>query len=439
MKYSFISRTGWLLLSLLIITPVVLWFIMQPLEARFSTSYLSLTSLGRLLGIVTMVCFSLNVILSARLRFIESLFGGLNKMFIAHHLIGGIALLTILAHPLVFALRTMMVSPRDAALQLIPFMNDTMTTIGILSLWLFIALMILTLYVKLPYKTWLITHKFMGVVLLGIILHIVLGANDINADVRLKIYSWSLLGLASAAFIYRTLLPRLLVRRHDYVVASTSALQDGTVVRFVLQPKSKPIRFKSGQFIFISFEMEGFSREFHPFTISSNNKQEGLVLTVKALGGYTSTLVKLGPNMAGTPVRIEGAYGRFNFENFASKRQIWVGGGIGITPFLSMAADVQAPYQVDLYYSVKSASELLDTQYLAQLTYASGGNLRVIPYVADDQGFLTAQKIHELSGSLEAADILLCGPPPMMYALKQQLKGLGVRASRIHSEEFSMS
>jgi len=138
-------------------------------------------------------------------------------------------------------------------------------------------------------------------------------------------------------------------------------------------------------------------------------------------------------------VKVEGAYGRFNFENFPAKKQIWVGGGIGITPFLSMAADVKAPFHVDLYYTTKSPTEIIDSDYLLKLIEASGGSLRVIPYVADTNGFLTAEKIKQYSGDLAETDILVCGPPPMMFALKKQLKSLGVRASRIHSEEFSMS
>jgi len=438
MKFSVVSKTGWLLLTGLIIVPFALWATFQPLGERFGTTYLTLTSIGRLVGIASMVCFSLNIILTARLKFIETLFGGLNKVYIAHHIIGGLALVVILTHPLVLALRTMTVSPHDAALQLLPFTTDTMMTVGILSLWLFITLMILTLYVKLPYKTWLLTHKFMGLVLLGIIIHILLGSNDINADVRLKAYSWGLMGLAALAYLYRTILPRVLVRRYDYTVTETRALPGG-VMRFVLMPKSRAIKFKSGQFIFVSFRTEGFSHEFHPFTVSSNSKDGGLVITVKSLGAYTSTLVKFGPNMVGMPVQVEGAYGRFNFENFPAKRQIWVGGGIGITPFLSMVADVRAPFLVDLYYTTKSNDEILDSEYLQQMIAASGGSLRVIPYVADVQGFLTAEKIKEYSGELSDADILVCGPPPMMHALKGQLKSIGVRASRIHSEEFSMS
>lgn len=426
------------MLCVLMSTPLLLWITHEPLSARFETPYIALTNSGRLLGIMAMVMFCLNVILSARVSLLETLFGGLNKVFIAHHIIGGLALITILAHPLLLALRHMSTSPINAAKQLIPFMNDTMTTVGIVSLWLFVSLMVITLYIKLPYKIWLLTHKFMGLVLLGIVVHIILGSADINQDLRLKVFAWVLLAMAVMAFVYRTILPRLFVRRYHYTISTVSQPTVG-VTRISMKPIGRSMRYQAGQFLFVSFKSEGFSHEWHPFTISSHPGEEELAITVKDLGAYTSTLVRLAPGMVGMAVDVEGAYGRFSFQHFRSKRQIWIAGGIGITPFLSMAADVTAPYQVDLYYSVKSASEIIDGRYLQQLITASNGALRVIPQIAETDGMLSAERIAEYSGDLMGVDVLLCGPPPMMHALKSQLRTKGVRRSKLHSEEFSMS
>jgi predicted ferric reductase len=137
---------------------------------------------------------------------------------------------------------------------------------------------------------------------------------------------------------------------------------------------------------------------------------------------------------------VEGAYGRFSYGNFGNSQQIWVAGGIGITPFLSMARALGPDVaRVDLYYSVKNESELVGLAEL-QAVQASGQNqvFRLFPFVADKQGFLTAAYIDQYSGGLQGKDVLLCGPPPMMKALKKQLRDLGVPRRRVHSEEFSL-
>jgi predicted ferric reductase len=438
MNNRYISRLGWPLILLLIAIPIVIWFCMMPLSDRFSNPYLTLTSIGRWSGIFAAVLFCYNILLSSRLRILEQLFGGLNKMYIAHHLIGGIAICVILVHPLMFSLRATMVSLHDAANQLIPFVTTLSNTFGILALWLFIVLIGLTFYIKLPYKIWLFTHKFMGLVLIGIILHVILGSPDVTANVYLRDYMWGLFIVTSLAFLYRSIFPGLLIRRYKYVIQSVTQPAKG-VVRITMMPKRRRLEFVSGQFIFVSFRTEGFSHEFHPFSISSNSAEEGLSITVKALGKYTGTLAKLAPGMAGMDVWIEGAYGKFSFRNFTASRQIWVAGGIGITPFLSMAPDVKAGYQVDLYYSVKSFDEMIDWPHLDQLAHQSEGAVRVIPFITDRDGFLSGKRIAEISGDLSKADVLMCGPPPMMHALTDQLKSLGVAKKHIHSEEFSMS
>lgn len=415
-----------------------MWLAMVPISDRIGNSYVTLTSLGRLSGIIAIVLFCFNLMLTTRLRFIESLFGGLNKMFIAHHIIGGSAICFALLHSLALILRMTSVSFKQAALLGLPFTTDWPTTFGVIGLWGFIVLMVLTFYIKLPYRVWLFTHKFLGLVFLFLSLHVVYISGDINSNRKLKYYLLVIIVLGFVSYIYRTLLPRFFARRYEYQVNTVEVISKG-LVRINILPKGGRLDYKSGQFVFVSFRMPGFSHEWHPFTISSNSAAQGLSITVKDLGKYTGSLVKLSPGMKGADVWIEGAYGRFSFRNFWAKRQVWVAGGIGITPFLAMVPDVKPDYKVDLYYSVKSEDELIDLPIMKQWSQASNGSLRIIPFITAKDGFLTADKIKQISGDLSNSEILLCGPPPMMHALRGQLNTLGVKKRRIHSEEFSMS
>jgi predicted ferric reductase len=429
---------GWPLLITLSIIPIIMWLQMVPYHYRFSSTYNDLTSIGRTSGIAAVICYAYNLILTTRLRIFEDLFGGLNKMFIAHHIIGATALCFALVHSMSLTVRLIQVSPRQAALLTIPGTTNWATTFGILALWGLIILLFITFYVALPYRIWLFTHKFLGLVFISVALHVILINSDTSTNKYLKYYLLGLVAAAIASFIYRTLLPRFFARRYRYQLTTATEIGNG-VVRLNLMPIGRALDFKSGQFIFVSFRFHGFSHEWHPFTISSNSRQGGLTITVKNLGEYTDNLVKLGPQMRGAEVWVEGAYGRFSFRNFSARRQIWVAGGIGITPFLSMLPDVTPDYKVDLYYSVRTEAELIDYTIMQKWAEDSQGSVRVIPIVSEKDGLLTANKINQLSNGFGNSEILLCGPPPMMHALKAQLKVLGVKKGSIHSEEFALS
>ena len=106
-----------------------------------------------------------------------------------------------------------------------------------------------------------------------------------------------------------------------------------------------------------------------------------------------------------------------------------------------MAKDLpNTDYKIDLYYSVKTASELLDWRALNEMAVFKKPDFKIYPFVADQQeGYLSADYIEQHSGTLKDKDIFICGPPPMMASLRKQLKDKSVPGTSIHTEEFGMS
>src|SRR6185436_3048157 len=85
----------------------------------------------------------------------------------------------------------------------------------------------------------------------------------------------------------------------------------------------------------LSIRAGEISNQFHPFSITSAPAERTLRITVKAIGDYTNALRRLLDE--GAEAIVEGPFGSFSNAGLPQPRQIWAAGGIGVTPFLSMA------------------------------------------------------------------------------------------------------
>jgi predicted ferric reductase len=381
-----------------------------------------------------MVLFAESLILSARIPFFEPLFGGMNRVYIAHHILGGAAFLFLMVHPVSLAAVYIQNSWVSAALFLLPGQSWEIN-LGIASLLSLMALLIVTYYLYLPYELWRYTHKFLGAVFFLGILHTFFISSDISWYMPLRQYLLILSALGIVAFLYRSVFGRIFVPTYTYTVTKVHHMAND-VVELILQPVGKRIlNFVPGQFVFVTFVGPGIERETHPFSMSTPPMKSGFRLSIKTLGDYTSWL----PNIpVGTTVRVEGPYGRFSYLYERNRSYIWIGGGIGITPFVSMAYSLEpGSCQADVYYATTTSDEAVYMPALTSLVSANP-DLRVIPWYSKEQGRLTAELVSRTSKDFRTRDIFICGPPPMMHALKKQFIALGVPSGRIHMEEFGM-
>lgn len=447
---------GWGITIVLCLVPVVLWEQIHPLSTIHGFVSIML-NLGRVTGLVGMVMYALNLIYTTRLRFLELLFGGLNRVYIAHHLLGGLALIFLSFHPLFLALRYVSSSLKQAALLLLPtgltplnalfdrhslyhagVLEQWAIFLGIIAFWGMVGLLLVTFFVKLPYRIWLFIHKFLGVAFFIGGLHVLFITSDTSTHAGMKYYMLSVTAMGIIAYVYRTLIGRIFIRHFRYTVDNIKIV-GGNVTQLTMSPLAEKMMYKPGQFIFIRFRHTGtkLSKEWHPFSISSGLSDGRLQVSVKGLGDYTNSLTQIKP---GAEADIEGAYGRFSYNNVKNLNQIWVAGGIGITPFLSMARSLpEKGYHIDLYYSVKTTSELINWEDIYNIAMSKNGNFRVIPYIGDQQkAYLGADFIEQNSGGLKGKDIFICGPPPMMQSMRKQFKQKGVPGTSLHTEEFSM-
>ncbi|MBP6708964.1 MAG: ferric reductase, partial [Candidatus Accumulibacter sp.] len=160
---------------------------------------------------------------------------------------------------------------------------------------------------------------------------------------------------------------------------------------------------------------------------------------IKALGDYTGNLAAR--LQAGQDMRVEGPYGRFDLARCnPHARQIWIAGGIGVTPFLAwleslQSAPAQAP-EADLHYCTRDQARDAFVPRLERLC-ATLPRIRLHVHGARQGASLTAESLSRSLGSEKQAEVWFCGPSGLADALRNGLDRLG-RRLRFHQEAFEM-
>jgi predicted ferric reductase len=123
------------------------------------------------------------------------------------------------------------------------------------------------------------------------------------------------------------------IRKHPYII--TEVIQDSTLIwSLKIKPESGDIiRYQPGQYIYLTIIGKNVSKEPHPFTIASSPTENHLVLTIKESGDYSSNI---GQVEVGDKAYIDGPYGIFKPLESEAEEIVFIAGGVGITPFLSI-------------------------------------------------------------------------------------------------------
>jgi predicted ferric reductase len=379
--------------------------------------------IAEFLSTTALLIASTNLLLSTRARPFESTFGGLDKMFTSHRLNGLAVALLVVSHFLIV--------PKFTPFGPSGWLGFTAITLIVVSVLIAIAPRSpWRRLVPLRYQDWKLGHRTMGVLIAIAVAHSFAAHRFSRALPAVSLWVYGIAALGLLAYLFRETIEPTLLQRHRYRVTEPSHVTPD-VLEIGLVPVKRGIRHRAGQFAFVRFA-DGPSHEQHPFTISVPPSDGSLRFSVKASGDYTKALqTHLTPRSA---ARIEGPYGRFDYRK-AGPRQLWIAGGIGITPFLAFLPTLDDTRDVRLVWSVRSPA---DAAYRAYVESAAAIRPRLTLTIHDSA----------TSGRLRMADldigdprglaVFICGPVPMRKAFVTQLVALSVGRDDIHYEEFSL-
>lgn len=381
-------------------------------------------------GTVAFTMMALNQALATRPPILERLLGGLDRAYALHKWLGAGVLGLVLVHTQVrFQQLGGVVPPGSLA--------ETAVAVAKPAFYVLLALLLVSLFKRipglrfeLPYGLWRQSHRLMGLVFLALVFHQFFVKAPFRSfdPIRLWLIAMSLLGVAS--FLY-TLLGAPL-RRRRYTVASVQHHPAATIIE--ASPVRRGLRPRAGSFAFLSVGRDGL-REPHPFTLSRIGPDGAVQVAVRPLGDFTRRLrSRIQP---GDRLWLEGGYGAFDPLR-AGGKQVWIAGGIGITPFLALAEALnpRAHPDIVLFHSVATPDEAVGQDRLRAVAEHVDG-FHVFLHATRDRGRLTARTVLEsLPFRLSEAELWFCGPAPMRKSLMAQFAKTGDRPARVHFERF---
>ena len=390
----------------------------------WSTSAFSLAA-----GVAGLSMMGIAAVLSARLVWVESLFGGLDRLDLVHKWLAvwalGLASFHLVFHAGMQGWNTapIIAMPRDVTRFLRQF-----SFVGLM----FIVL--LALNRNILYRVWRQWHKLSGPLFIVVILHWLSIKSPVAWTSPAGLWMALTTGAGVVAALYKLVLYRFVSGQAEYRVMAVSPGK--AAIHLELEPVGKPIAFTPGQFGFLRMKHDGL-REPHPFTIASGQHPDGRVdFVIRALGDFTG---QLGANVrVGMLADIYAPHGRFT-RNAQAAREVWIGGGVGISPFIAWLKDSEAGgfEHVTLFDFYTPGREFPEVPVLQAMADRRGVTLVPVP---DGPVSPTFQQrfgaiVREIGGP--SVDVSFCGPSGLLHVIRAQMRSDGVPETNLRYEYFN--
>lgn len=350
--------------------------------------------------------------------------GGLERMYRWHHTTGVLAYVLLLIHPLALAANGLATSPSFAWQTLSAFDGGWPVWTGWLGLLLLMIGLATSFSRKLSYGLWRWLHAGLAIgVLLGLIHLVLLGIDEPVLPI-----------IAVMALIvgWRALRGDLGLAARPYLVAEVQPLTEQSV-EIALRPLGHPLTVAPGQFLLVAFDRGPNYRgcgEFHPFTVSSVEREDVLRIAVKALGDCTRQMLSM---ERGVAARIMGGFDSV-FAHHGKASQLWVAGGIGVTPFIGLLRAGPLPAPTTLLYLYRSET---DAAFLHELEACAAADPNLtLRLQATGDALPDLKRLLPEATLPPGVECYLCGPPGLIKALRAALRARGVATQQIHSETY---
>ena len=206
------------------------------------------------------------------------------------------------------------------------------------------------------------------------------------------------------------------------------------------------LTFFPGQYVDIAVPGTDATRSFSMANISA--RESGLLeFVIKVYPGGLFSEILDTTLKPGDRLDLTGPFGVFTLREGHSADLVFVGGGAGMAPILSLLrsmADRGDDRKATFYYGARTAADLCFEAELREMerrlpgfTYRPALSEPVAGQAWDGEVGLVTDVVKRYEADLSGAHAYVCGPPPMVEAAMTLLAALGVEDKRIYYDKFT--
>jgi ferredoxin-NADP reductase len=230
-------------------------------------------------------------------------------------------------------------------------------------------------------------------------------------------------------------------------LVSGESVAEGTMAFHFLKPAG--FQFKAGQAMNVTLpnppETDG-KGNVRTFSIVSAPFEDSLMITTRMRDSAFKRVLRAMP--AGAKLQLGGPTGQFTLDDGATGPVVFLAGGIGITPFVSMlrqAAHDRLARKLCLFYSNRRPE---DAAYLGELqqlqtrnpNYRFVGTMTEMKKSAQpwngEAGFIDESMLARSIDDISSPTYFIAGPPAMVDAMLDMLVGAGIKEEQVRTDEF---
>lgn len=193
--------------------------------------------------------------------------------------------------------------------------------------------------------------------------------------------------------------------------------------------------YKPGDATELALDRDGWREETRPFTMTSLPAQDTLEFTIKRYPDHDGVTCRLHELLVGETVCIGEPFETFRYKGSG----VFIAGGAGLTPFLALLRDLKTRRALagnTLVFANKTEQDIICREELDKMP-----GLKVVHVLSEESksgmhhGFVDENLLNGVTGGELDQEFYVCGPPPMMEAVKGHLEKMGVRPEAVSLDE----